>query len=268
MGFYGVGKTVRKLFPILALLLCSPCWAAFRSAGTAITPSKTATSTTVPSPAGFAADDILLIVVSIDGTGVSITWPSGFAQLYASTLTMDGQQVFLAWKRAVGGDSLALSRSGTAGQSSWVAQCFAWSGRDTTNPPVGSTAATNSSSNASPTTLTANGVTAVAGDDLVWIGGLDANAGTLSSTFTSPSGYTSQGVTIDTADQFDVFAVATSDAVSAGATGTVSGTLTHSGTAGWAAYLIRIPAAGGGGGGSPAGFNKRQKLCKLDETLC
>jgi len=65
-------------------------------------------------------------------------------------------------------------------------------------------------------------------------------------TFTQPTGYTSQGSAVDSVDHFDVVAAANKDNVSAGATGTVSGSLTHSGSAGWDAYLIRIPSAAGG----------------------
>lgn len=221
---------------------------AFRSQGTAVSLGNGVSGSMTPgTPAGAAANDILFIFSSQDGGGATTyTWPSGFTELFNSHFTTpDGQAIAVAWKRAVGGDSLAVSRSSTTG--SWVLRCLAFSGRDTGNPPVGSTAATNTASNASPTTVTANGVTALAGDDLLWIGGLDVTAATSSSTFTQPTGYTSQGVTIDSSDHFDVVGIATKDNVSAGATGSVAGTLTHSGSAGWAAFLIRIPAAAAGG---------------------
>jgi hypothetical protein len=222
---------------------------AFRSAGTATTVAGGGSASVTPgSPAGFAANDILIIYLSHDSDPVTYTWPSGFTQLYKDTLTLDGQTQAAAWKRAAGGDTLTVTRSATTGAI--VAQCAAWSGRDTTNPPVGATTATNNSANASPTTLTANAVTALAGDDLAWIGGLDVTAASTTATFTQPTGYTSQGSSIDTAQKLSIVALANLDNASAGSTGTVSGTLTHSGNAGWAAYLIRIPAAGGGGGGT------------------
>lgn len=267
MGFDGVGKTVRKLVLLLGLFACSPCWAAFRSAGAATSVAVTTTSAACGAPAGFVAGDILIEVLSSDANSSTASPPSGFTQLVKDTWTTpDGQVMFIWWKRAVGSDSLTVT--GMSNGASKLLRCFAWSGRDTTNPPVISTSALNQSSNASPTTLTANGVTALTGDDLFWFGALDVNAASATNTFTQPTGYTSQGSSVDTVDQFNVIAAATKDNVSAGATGTVSGTLTHSGSAGWDAFVIRIPAAGGGGGGSPTGFNKRQKLCKLDETLC
>jgi hypothetical protein len=227
-------------------LLCSPAWAAFRAAGSATSVVGGGAATGAPgTPAGAVANDILIIVASQDADPITYTWPSGFTQLYNNTITADGQTVALAWKRAVGSDSLTVTRSSTSGE--WLLRCFAWSGRDTTNPPVGSTAATNNSLNASPTTLTSNGVTAVSGDDLVWFGMLDVTAATTTSTLTQPTGYTSRGTTI-AGNSLDVFGTATLDNTSAGATGTVAGVLTHSGNSGWAAYLIRIPVAGGGGG--------------------
>jgi hypothetical protein len=214
---------------------------AFRSAGAATSVASSATSATAGAPAGFVADDILILILSSDANASTPSPPSGFTQLTKDTFTTpDGQVIVIWWKRAVGSDSLTVT--GMSNVASKLLRCFAWSGRDTTNPPVMSASAVNQSSNASPTTLTANGVTALTGDDLFWFGGLDVNTSG-APTFTQPTGYTTQGVSTDTVDGFDIFGAATKDNVSAGATGTVSGTLTHSGSAGWNAYVIRIPAA-------------------------
>lgn len=218
---------------------------AFRSAGTATTIAIGATSGAAAAPAGFVANDILILVLSSDANSSTASPPSGFTQLAKDTWTTpDGQVAVIWWKRAVGSDSLTVT--GMISNASKLLRCFAWSGRHTTNPPVISTSALNQSSNASPTTLTANGVTALSGDDLFWLGALDVTVASATNTFIQPTGYTSQGSSVDTADNFDVIAAATKDNVAAGATGTVSGTLTHSGSAGWDAYVIRIPSAGGG----------------------
>jgi hypothetical protein len=205
--------------------------------------SSSTTSATAGAPAGFVANDILILVLSSDANASTASPPSGFTQLAKDTFTTpDGQVIFIWWKLAVGSDSLTVT--GMSNVATKLLRCFAWSGRDTTNPPVISASAINQSSNASPTTLTANGVTALLNDDLFWIGLLDVNAASVTNTFTQPTGYTTQGSSVDTVDNFNVFAAATKDAVSAGATGTVAGTLTHSGSAGWDAYVIRIPVAG------------------------
>lgn len=219
---------------------------AFRSAGTAVsTTTSTQTSVTPGTPAGLSVDDIIIIVVSYDATGATFS-ASGFTVLDSQGIASpDGQEAAVLWKRAVGGDSLTVTRSGGSA-ASFVTQAFAFNGRDTANPPVISTVATNTSSNASPTTVTANSLTALSGDDLMWFGTLDSNQGTAGNpTFTAPSGYTPQAAVTDTNDHFDVYGVATLDSAPAGATGNVSGTLTHSGSAGWIAYLIRIPSAAG-----------------------
>jgi len=236
----------RALMIIAASLAIScPAWAAFRACGTATTVVGGGATTGTPgTPAGAAANDILLIIVSQDDEPVTYTWPSGFTQLYNSSLTLDGQAVAVAWKRAAGGDSLTVTRSATPGE--WLLQACAWSGRDTGNPPIGSTAATNNTANASPTTITSNGVTALSGDDLVWIAGLDVTAASATAALTQPTGYTSQGATI-CSNSLCVFGIATLDNTSAGATGSISGSMTHSGNSGWAAFLIRIPLSGGGG---------------------
>jgi hypothetical protein len=217
---------------------------AFRSAGTATSGAIATSSLTPGSPAGLAANDIIIVVVTGDASGNTYTYASGFTALYPSTAisTPDGQTMGVGWKRAVGGDTLTVTRSTTG--VSWVVQAFCWSGRDVTNPPVASTLASNSASNASPTTITANGVTAVLNDDLFWLGILDVTSSGASS-LTQPTGYTSRATTADTVDGFNIFGAATKDAVAAGATGTVAGSMTHSGTSGWFAGLIRIPAASG-----------------------
>jgi len=218
---------------------------AFRSAGAATSVAVTTTSAAAGAPSGFVANDILILVLSSDANASTASPPSGFTQLIKDTWTTpDGQVMFLWWKRAAGSDSLTVT--GMSASASKLLRCFAWSGRDTVNPPVISTSALNQSSNASPTTLTANGVTALAGDDLFWFGALDVNAASATNTFTQPTGYTSQGSSVDTVDHFNVIAAANKDNVGAGATGTVSGTLTHSGSAGWDALLVRIPSSGGG----------------------
>lgn len=217
---------------------------AFRSAGAATSVASATTSAAAGAPAGFSANDILILILSSDANASTASPPSGFTQLAKDTWSSpDGQVVFIWWKRAVGSDSLTVT--GMASGVSKLLWCFAWSGRHTSNPPVISTSALNTSSNASPTTLTANGVTALAGDDLFWFGALDVTVASSTNTFTQPTGYTSQGSAVDSVDHFDVVAAANKDNVSAGATGTVSGTLTHSGSAGWDAFVIRIPVASG-----------------------
>lgn len=235
---------------ILALLMCAiPASAAFRSSGTAVNSTGT-TNITPGSPAGLVANDIILCFLSMDVASGAATFASGFAVLNTDSIaTPDGQTFKLAWKLAAGGDTLTITGMTS---SSKVAQCSAWSGRDTGNPPVTATSATNSSSNASPTTVTSNGVTAIASDDLAWFVGLDTSIASATNTLTPPTGYTNQGSGNDSLN-FSPIALANKDNVSAGATGTVGGSITHSGNAGWGAYLVRIPATPSSSGNSMLG---------------
>jgi len=200
-------------------------------------------------PAGVAADDIVVLVVSVDGTGTdfSTLFPAGFTFDDQQTITLDGQEVAWAWKRLTAADSGSYSMD--AGNSAqWACSCFAFSGRDTGNPPTASAANVNSAGIASGGNVSANGVTALDGDDLLWLVGFDVGSGTISShTLGAPSGYTLRED--DANPDWSWTGGATKDGVSAGATGTVTGTATFAGPSatGYDAYLVRIPAAAGGG---------------------
>lgn len=238
---------------------------AYRSSS--INGANTSTAPTVAVPSGVATNDIILLLCGFDQPTATFSgkWPSGFTQLDEQTISApDGQQVGIAWKRTTGADSgsytLTASPSNNAASRDWVLIAAAFSGRDVVQTPVASTAAVNTTANTSPVTVTANGLTAVAGDDLAWLCGPDMS-GAETTVFTAPTSYTLQ----QTTDQgFTTAAAATRDNVSAGATGSVSGSFTLSaGDAGWAVWLVRmqalsvsstqyagVAAAGAGGSGT------------------
>src|SRR3954467_12674684 len=118
---------MRKLLPVIGfLLLCSPCWAAFRSAGAATSVSSSTTSAAAGAPAGFVANDILILVLSSDANASTASPPSGFTQLAKDTFTTpDGQVIFIWWKLAVGSDSLTVT--GMSNVATKLLRCFAWS---------------------------------------------------------------------------------------------------------------------------------------------
>jgi hypothetical protein len=205
---------------------------------------STARSTTVP--ASVAANDIIVLIATCDGaTNTNGTIPSGFTSFFTdSACTADGQVATCCWKRTSGADSGSYTFTGSPSNSDWIVQAYAFSGRDTTNPPVQGTLNTVNTAAGSPLTINANGVTAVAGDDLLWLSAPDVTATGVGTGHTPPSGYTEQQ---DAEQNWQNVSGATKDNVSAGATGTVSGTFTMaSNTAGYQAVLIRIPAAAGG----------------------
>lgn len=217
---------------------------AFRSASSST--GNSATPSTVV-PAGVTANDIVILAASIDSTPALFDpadWPAGFTEMSEVGLTLDGQRAAVGWKRPTGADtgSYTFGNLGIA-SAVWVCEAFSFSGRHTTNPPVISADATNNTANPNPVTVTANGVTALAGDDLLWLSAPDVNATGIGNGHTPPAGYTERQ---DTELTFSNLSGATLDNAPGGATGPVSGTFAvTSGGAGWAAWLIRIPAAGG-----------------------
>lgn len=205
-----------------------------------------------PVPAGVQADDIVLLVVSVDDTSADFTtlFPAGFTMLKQDQPALDGQKVALGWKRLTGADSGSYTFGGS-NSAQWACSAYAFSGRDTGNPPVCSASNVNSAGISSGGNVSANGVSALAGDDLAWIVGFDVGAGTLSShTLNAPGTYTIRQD--DANPDWSWTGGASKDNVGAGATGTVTGTATFAGpsSVGYAAYLVRIPAAAGGGGGT------------------
>lgn len=210
-------------------------------------------SSTTPAgtyPTGTATDQIAVVFVSCDNASVTFTgtYPAGFTEIAHLHVTADGQTTAAAWKRLTGADSGAYAFSAMGSSSDWTTQMFIFGGRDTGNPPTCSTA-TNSGANASPVSVDAASVTALAGDDLLHIGSPDVKTAFVGAGSTPPATYTER---TDDGNAWTNMSGSTLDNASAGATGTVSSTYTlTSSTAGWAAILVRIPAAGGGGG-SPA----------------
>lgn len=213
--------------------------------GTSATNAGTATTPSVAVPASTAINDIMVLACSCDDAAVvwATKYPAGFVSLGDVAITADGQRASVGWKRLTGADSGTYTFSTIGGGEEWLVHAIRFTGRDTTNPPVASTAVVNNVHNTSPVTVSANGVTSVTGDDLLWVSIPDASVTGATNGHTPPAGYAEQ---TDTKNLFEAMSLATSDNVAAGATGTVSGTLAlTSGFAGYAAFLVRIPAAAG-----------------------
>lgn len=208
---------------------------AYRSSSTN---SGSSAAPSVAVPAGVVDGDIILAAIVIDN-GASTATLTGFTQLFQSAMSaVDGQKVALGWRRA-SGDSGSYTW-GNSGAVSYAMAAVAFSGRDASNPPT-ATENKQDSSHTSPVSVDATGVTALDGDDLCWIDLPDPNGG--APTHTAPTGYTLR-VDVAANSNFTVIGAATKDAATAGATGTVTGTLTlASGAAAYCGYLVRIPLA-------------------------
>lgn len=211
--------------------------------------SGTGTSVTVTLGAAPADNDIIVMLASMDYPDKTITFPAGFTSLAQGNITgPDGHNYAVAWKRAVS-EGTTFACGGDTDGADYTVQVFTFDGRHTVDPPVIGTVTVNTSSNSSPVTVTAPAVTAVAGDDILWIGVADTSGHDIGGAFAAPTDYTERQ---DTMFGWNTVSGASRDNVSAGSTGSISGTLTlSSGTSGWASALIRIPAAAAAGDAVP-----------------
>ncbi len=193
-------------------------------------------------PAGAASGDIMILAATIDASAAVFDtgdWPTGFTELSEVGMTLDGQRAAIGWKRLSGADSGSYTFGDVGSIGDWIAQAYAFSGRHATDPPT-LTTATSNASNASPVSVNASTITAVSGDDLLWVSAPDVNASGIATGHTAPTDYAERQ---DVENAWSNLAGASRDNVSAGATGTVTGTLTlASGASGWTAWLVRIPS--------------------------
>jgi hypothetical protein len=206
-------------------------------------------SSTTPSvsvPSGVQADDIVILAVSQGFTSGDFTaaWPSGFSELADLNITSGiGRSVGVAWKRLTGADSGSYTLGSTGTNANWICQAYAF--RGPLVPAI--TSQINESANSSPVTATAPGHTALAGDDLLWLVMAEPSDSGGYNGATAPTDYTEQE-DAENSGGFVAVAGATRDSVGAGATGDVSGTFAlSSGTAGWAAFLVRLTDETGNG---------------------
>lgn len=208
---------------------------AFRSASSAIATG------TITKPAGVVAGDKLIAILSVDGTGGAFSSSDGFTQLADNVLfTPDGQHVAVWWRDAGGSEPATYTFASAA-----AVVMGAWSGRASGAPTV-STLADSGSANSSPISAAANGITASAGDDLAFAVGLDITGISDAWALSGPSGYTLAAEASGSPGVWVHAAMSYRDNVSAGATGTQTGTLTRtvgSSGAGYMCWVVGMAAA-------------------------
>lgn len=221
------------------------------SVGTPTTATN-ATNLTVAVPAGLAQDDIVILLASEDNVNATFTWPAGFTQLDQRHLTLDGHTVGVAWKRqgAVPDSGTYTVAVGALTGNNGLA-AIPLTGRHTVNPPViGAVTADNTANAGTALTITATGLTATAGDDVLHVAMEDVAAASIGNGHSSWSLGTEIVDLIDAGTGWVNIGVAKAEAVAAGATGseTVSFAKSPTGNNGFVTYLIRVPVAPGGGG--------------------
>lgn len=181
----------------------------------------TRTTTPVPVPNGAAVNHIGTVGLFIQDSG-TITPPAGFAQKYDSGLVI-GVRLVTFWKR------LTASDTGTwdfTHASSWTrAVAELTNGRVTTGDPFTDTDGTPPTTGSS--TVVVPSLDAAALDDLVGVATCFND-----DSWTPPAGMTEQQ------DNTQGITLATQDAVTAGATGTLTFTASSaSGISGWVGAL-------------------------------
>ncbi len=203
------------------------------------------TSVSVPVPAGAAANDTVVVIASVDNNTATISPPSGgswTALDQKQQNSPDGQSSAVFWKRLTAADTGTYTFTST--MSAWFdVATIDFTGANTTNPPTISTANINTSLNASPITVTANGLTIASGDALMYVGAMDSN-GQYASGWGTPAGFTDGPLEPASGTSWTQIYTATKTGAAAGATGNVSATLydsTGGFGAGYTAWLVRIP---------------------------
>lgn len=205
------------------------------------------------SPAPVAGDTIFVYLVTDIGlNGPAPTWttvPTGFTLITGSNQgsnsgAPDGFTSWVYKKIATDGEpaTWTFTHNGAATQIVALVSCH--SGRDpfVTYGATNTHGTVNTTGNATPVTVSDTGITANTNDDIIVFATGDVTVGTDTWVFAPPSNYTERQ---DTQLSFDVATLATRDEVVAGATGTLSLTLTRSagtGTSGWGIFVIAAPA--------------------------
>lgn len=199
---------------------------------------------TVTKPTGTANGDIIIVSVCSDGNTTGNDWaPSpttGWTQEAALNPTLDGQHLYV-WTRIASSEPASWSfvslNLASGNDATWAAE--AWTGQDAGTPQdAAAVTTTNSSSNTSVVNVALNGITTVtAGSLLIYIAGGDPNTAN-SGTWGTPSGFTNR---VSAYANFAPLKVAEMVQAAAGASGTITGTLTFTGgAAGFAGVMLAL----------------------------
>jgi len=179
-----------------------------------------------------AGDLILLHMQGGGGTGLTFTWPTGFAAPSDGTTTLGNQNEASSGTEGImykfaDGTETSLSVGSSANNFATLT-ARVYSGRNSLAPFTKVAATTTQFNQNSPFSYALAGVTAAAGDDVVCFAANRYADGSGTASFTPASGYTNGNVAYSQPTQFSPITVSF-DAlnVSAGATGTIGGTFTR-----------------------------------------
>jgi hypothetical protein len=195
---------------------------------------------------GFVENDIIIAAVSADGgSNGDISFPSGFTPFTEIFISgPDGQLLGAAWKRATASEPSTYIFSQTNSGGSTAIGMSSFSGRHLTNPPVAVLTSPNTSSNATPVTLSLAAATALVGDDIVGVATAD-NSPDSTCAYVAPTDYTEAIDIYEATARWANLGMFYRENVAAGSTGVLQpqAILESGRVAGWAGYVIRIPSA-------------------------
>jgi hypothetical protein len=191
-----------------------------------------------------------VLVFLTDHWNETVTW--GFTPAATGTFNVvgnSGREGHFMWATKVASSEPANYTISLGGGNGFTVKAVAasFSGRSSATPSA-STATDDAGNSATPISTPLGGVTAASGDDIVIVTGVASSNVTGSSTFTAPANYTTRQNASNTG-AFDGggVAIATRDNVSAGATGTLTGSwVLGSGNADTAGAVLAFAASGGG----------------------
>jgi len=194
------------------------------------TTSQTTSTASINSPVGVQSGDIVCIFgFAHDNSASYEISSSGFTAGNNSLWSGAGQgpASTMSWIYKVAGASEPGSYTVTVGANFDIRMliCAAWTGRKGTTP-VNVNSATAQAGSGTPVTYGLTGGTVSANDDGIWV----ASAGTGNAVFTPPSGFTTGKSLNDNGTSGMTLYFAYQNAMSAGATGTLTGIETGTGT--------------------------------------
>lgn len=215
------------------------------------------TTHTIPVPAGLTnGDKVHLVFIEEAGSNAATSVPAGFTLAAEVDIASGFRALYVRvwWKditdaasEGSGGNYTLTFGAAAIGYGMSVAHSGRAAGAGTL------TETNNGAAGASVLNVALNGVTAAAGDDVIVVSAVapddDVDIFSITSSQTPPASYTSRE---EENNLWRIGMLATRDNVSAGATGTLTGTctFTNAGTATFGGFVLTMAASGGGGGGS------------------
>lgn len=186
--------------------------------------------------------NLLILAVCTGGNGNGTVTCTGFTA-GGTVVTFPSSADYMTYIYKTAGASESNSYVVTPNSSNWTTvQGWELSGRNTSSPFTFKTNVT-AATHASPLTIAPGGGTAAAGDDLLWLGGVQGNNYTAFG-IGAPSSFTNGLATHGSGSFSNGMVSAIEASVSGGSTGTISGTATWTGgTDDGGGFLLSVAAA-------------------------